>query len=72
MLDGDLSFVKLHAGYAVANCNSRVLEITSTLFALIHQNYPFDFGIISLNLARDMARNIRKLSNALVDNSIKH
>ncbi len=99
VLDGDLSFVKLHegqqyntrnicfgeevgfvamialhshAGYAVANRNSRVLEITSDLFAQIHANYPFDFGIISLNLARDMARNIRKLSNALVENSIQY
>lgn len=99
VLEGSLSFVKLHngklystrdigfgeevgfvamialhnhAGYAVANCDSRVLEVTSDLFARIHENYPFDFGIITLNLARDMARNIRKLSNALVENSIKH
>ncbi|UTW05206.1 cyclic nucleotide-binding domain-containing protein [Amphritea atlantica] len=99
VLEGSLSFVKLHdgqlystrdinfgeevgfvamialhnhVGYAVANCDSRVLEITSDLFATIHENYPFDFGIITLNLARDMARNIRKLSNALVEHAIKH
>ncbi|MBN0989120.1 Crp/Fnr family transcriptional regulator [Amphritea pacifica] len=99
VLEGSLSFVKLHdgkryntrdigfgeevgfvamialhnhAGYAVANCDSRVLEISSDLFARVHENYPFDFGIITLNLARDMARNIRKLSNALVENAIKY
>ncbi|WP_428035800.1 cyclic nucleotide-binding domain-containing protein [Amphritea sp.] len=61
-----------HAGYAIANCETRVLEISSDLFARIHENYPFDFGIITLNLARDMARNIRKLSNELVKNAIKY
>jgi hypothetical protein len=38
----------------------------------LHKKHPFDFGILSLNLARDMARNIRKLSDTLVENSIRY
>lgn len=73
----ELGFVAMialhdHAGFAVASEDSIVLKISSVLFRKLHKQYPFDFGILSLNLARDMARTIRKLSNTLVENSIRY
>lgn len=61
-----------HVGIAVAHEDSIVLEISSDLFADLHEKYPFDFGIMTLNLARDLARIVRKLSNILVGHSIEH
>ena len=61
-----------HSGYAIAKNDSLVLEISSALYSELHEKFSFDFGIITLNLARDMARAMRKLSNALVTNSIRH
>lgn len=65
---GFVSMVALHGrvGTAYAKEDSLLLEVTSTLFSDFHDAYPFDFGILLMNLARDMARNIRELSNALV------
>lgn len=73
----ELGFVPMialhnHTGEAIAGEESILLEVSSALFSELHEKYPFDFGVITLNLARDMARVIRKLSNALVENSIKH
>ena len=61
-----------HVGNAVARENSILLEISSALFAELQQEYPLDFGLLTLNLARDMARVIRNLSNTLVENAIQH
>ena len=61
-----------HVGNAVAREDSLLLEIDSNLFSQLHQSCPLDFGLLLLNLARDMARVIRKLGNKLVDNSIQH
>ncbi|MFC6673331.1 cyclic nucleotide-binding domain-containing protein [Marinobacterium aestuariivivens] len=61
-----------HVGKAVAHEDSIVLEISSELFADLHEKYPFDFGIMTLNLARDLARIVRKLSNILVEHAIDH
>lgn len=60
-----------HVGFAQASEPSLVLEISADLFARLQQSYPTDFGIITLNLARDMARTIRKLNNALIDKTIE-
>ena len=56
-----------HAGAAVAQEDSVVLEISAELFARLHKEYPLDFGIMLINLTRDLARLVRKLGNALVD-----
>lgn len=40
-----------------------------TLHAL-HETYPFDFGIMILNLSRDISRTIHKLANTLAANGI--
>ena len=61
-----------HVGSAVACEDSIVLEINSGLFAELQRAYPQDFGLLILNLARDMARVIRKLGNTLVENAIQH
>jgi CRP-like cAMP-binding protein len=44
-----------------------VLEINSDLFYQFHEALPFDFGIVMLNLARDMSRTIIFLTHKLVD-----
>lgn len=61
-----------HVGKAVAREDGMVLEISSNLFSELHDKFPFDFGLMILNLSRDMARVIRKLSNILVENAIAH
>jgi CRP-like cAMP-binding protein len=71
---GFVSMISLqdHSGYAVAREDSIVLEVNAALFGDLHAELPFDFGIITLNLSRDMARTITKLRQALVKNSIRH
>lgn len=69
-----LAFVSMialhdHTGDAIALEDSLVLEITPQLYGELHQQYPSDFGIMTLNLARDMARTIRKLNNMIVKKS---
>ena len=44
-------------GVGRAHGQTIVLEITVDLFHQLHTEYPFDFGILMLNLSRDMARN---------------
>jgi len=54
-----------HVGTAVANQDSLLLEIDSELFAELQRTLPTDFGLMTLNLARDLARVIRNLSDLL-------
>ena len=61
-----------HVGNAVAREDSLLLEVNSVLFGQLHQSYSLDFGLLLLNLARDMARVVRKLGNKLVENAIRH
>lgn len=61
-----------HVGTAIARDDSLLLEIDSALFSELHRTHPVDFGLLTLNLARDMARVVRKLSDLLVDNAIRH
>jgi len=69
---GFVSMIALHERvgslYALEDC--LLLEISSQLFSDLHDQYPFDFGILLMNLSRDMARTIRVLSNALVENNV--
>ena len=70
---GELGFVAMialqpHSGDAVAASDSILLEISSLLFGKLHEQHPQDFGLMTLNLARDMARVISQLGNALVEN----
>jgi CRP-like cAMP-binding protein len=69
---GFVSMIALHdhVGSLYAHEDSLLLEISSHLFSNFHDDFPFDFGILLMNLSRDMARTIRTLSNALVDNNV--
>ncbi len=69
---GELGFVAMialqpHSGDAIAASDSILLEISSLLFSQLHEEHPQDFGLMTLNLARDMARVISQLGNALVE-----
>ncbi len=66
---GFVSMIALHerTGDAVAGEAAVVLEISTELFASLHEYYPAEFGILLLNLARDLARSVRKLSNSVVE-----
>lgn len=71
---GYVSMISLQpqGGHVEALADSIVLEIDCNLYAAFGTEYPQDFGIFTLNLARDMARNIQRLSARLVENSINH
>lgn len=69
---GFVSMIALHnrVGSLYAQEDSFLVEISSCLFSDFHDHFPFDFGILLMNLSRDMARTIRTLSNALVENDV--
>ena len=64
---GYVSMVGLipRAGVARARSRTVVLEVSSTLFFEFHEALPFDFGIIMLNLARDLSRIVIYLGDKL-------
>ncbi|WP_432473632.1 Crp/Fnr family transcriptional regulator [Amphritea sp. HPY] len=66
---GFMSMIALHnrVGTAVANEDSLVLEISSAVFQQLHNIAPSDFGMLMMNLAREMARSLRKGDNLIVD-----
>ncbi|ADZ90804.1 cyclic nucleotide-binding domain-containing protein [Marinomonas mediterranea] len=47
-----------------------VLKVDSYVFGQFHDYYAFDFGILILNLSRDMARKLRLLSGTLSEHDI--
>ncbi|MDO6564237.1 cyclic nucleotide-binding domain-containing protein [Amphritea sp. 1_MG-2023] len=66
---GFVSLIALHdrVGRAEA-CEPCVsLEINSAVFHEFHLNKPLEFGILLMNLTREMARTLRNTNNILVD-----
>ena len=61
-----------HIGAGKAHGPTLVLEVSSDLFYQLHLEFPSDFGIVVLNLSRDMARALRKLGGDLVEASTGH
>ncbi|WP_067219987.1 Crp/Fnr family transcriptional regulator [Marinomonas gallaica] len=57
-------------GHAVAETDSVLLKIDYNVFGEFHDRFAFDFGILILNLSRDMARNVQVLSRTLADAGI--
>lgn len=57
-------------GFAVADSDCVLLEIDYQVFGEFHERFSFDFGILILNLSRDMARNIQVLSHTLAEASV--
>ena len=49
-----------------------VLQVSSDLFYQFHLELPFDFGIVMLNLSRELARVLRKVTGNLVVASTGH
>lgn len=60
------------SGIGRAHGPAVALEIGSDLFYALHVEFPFDFGIVMLNLSRDMARALRQVSAHLVEASLGH
>ncbi|KAB2968946.1 Crp/Fnr family transcriptional regulator [Zoogloea sp.] len=59
-------------GIAKSRGSSLVLEISSDLFYQMHIDYPFDFGIVMLNLTRNMARTIRAVTTQYATACVGH
>jgi len=68
---GFMSLIGLHDRVGRAECHGDTiaLEIDSTLFQSFHNEYPMEFGILMINLAREMARTLRSVDNLIVDKS---
>ncbi|MEH6628075.1 MAG: cyclic nucleotide-binding domain-containing protein [Motiliproteus sp.] len=66
---GFMSMIALHnrVGSSVANDECLVLEVNNSLFHRLHETAPVDFGLLMMNLAREMARTLRSVDNILVD-----
>ncbi|WP_290705431.1 cyclic nucleotide-binding domain-containing protein [Amphritea sp.] len=68
---GFVSLIALHdrAGRAEAAKNTTSLEINSQVYHDFHQQHPLEFGILMMNLAREMARTLRSVNNIIVSQS---
>lgn len=66
---GFVSMIALHerVGRAEACEAGTSLEINSEVFHDFHLTQPLEFGILMMNLAREMSRTLRKANNKLVD-----
>jgi hypothetical protein len=54
-------------GSGRAHGPTTLLNVSPDLFYQLHEELPFDFGILMLNLSREMARAFRKVTEDLVD-----
>lgn len=66
---GFVGLVALHArkGTAVADDKCCVLSISSKQYYDLHQTSPEDFGLLTLNLAREMARTIGEMGDLIAE-----
>ena len=54
-----------HNGIDVAVEESLILELSSEQFYNLHVNYPADFGLLMINLSRELAREIAMLEDVI-------
>jgi len=54
-------------GMAISTQEALVLEIDYRLFNRLRQEMPSEFGLMMMNLARELARTIRTIDDAIVD-----
>ena len=54
-----------HDGIDVATEDSLILNISSAQFFNLHINHPTEFGLLMINLARELAREIEMLENVI-------
>lgn len=68
---GFMSMIALHnrVGRAEAHQNTIILKIDSDLFHKFHNHAPPEFGILMMNLAREMSRTLRTVDNIIVEKS---
>ncbi|MDX1735419.1 MAG: cyclic nucleotide-binding domain-containing protein [Halioglobus sp.] len=68
---GFMSLIGLHERVGRAECHEETiaLEIDSAVFQAFHREFPVEFGILMINLAREMARSLRSVDNLLVEKS---
>jgi CRP-like cAMP-binding protein len=52
-------------GTDVADEDSLILNISSSQFYNLHVEYPAEFGVLMINLARELAREIEMLENVI-------
>ena len=66
---GFVSMIALHdrVGKAIASEQSLILNISSDLFHEFHLHAPLPFGILMMNLSREMARTFRDVNNLIVE-----
>jgi len=66
---GFANTIALHdrLGMALATEEAVVLEIDYRLFNRLRQEFPSEFGLLMMNLAREMARMIRAVDDIIVD-----
>ncbi len=77
LLGEELGFVPMiglhkRVGTAVATEDTVLLEISSDQFLELHLSDPEAFGLLLLNLSREMARAISQLSRTIVELSMQH
>ncbi|MFW1678602.1 Crp/Fnr family transcriptional regulator [Pontibacter sp. JAM-7] len=77
LFGAEIGFVSMVAllprqGTAVANKESLVVKVTNDLFYELHCEHPLDFGILLLNLSREMARTIVTMSGMLAQEKHEH
>ncbi|SHE57988.1 Cyclic nucleotide-binding domain-containing protein [Microbulbifer donghaiensis] len=54
-------------GTAIAASDSYVLEVTTDLFYALHCEQPLDFGVLLINLSRELARRILTLIEVVAE-----
>ncbi len=54
-----------NSGTEIAFEDSIVLEVSSTQFFDLHLDYPADFGLFMINLARELSREIAMLEDVI-------
>ncbi len=54
-----------HQGTDVVQKDSLVLDISSEQFYKLHVDFPADFGLLMINLSRELAREIEILENVI-------
>ena len=66
---GFANMIALHdrVGMAVATVDALVLEVDFRLFNRLRKEFAPEFGLLMMNLAREMARTIRAVDDVIVD-----
>jgi CRP-like cAMP-binding protein len=61
-----------HNGIDVATESTTVLDVSSDHFLDLHQKYPVDFGLLMINLTRELSREITMLEHVVGDTTGWH